>query len=220
MAYFDFMSDLHTRTKRDYVKRVNEADKAECAKVAKQFAYDYWDGDRNYGYGGYTYDGRWITAAQKIATHYGLKSGDKVLDVGCGKAYLLYELTQVVPGLQVYGLDSSDYAIQHAKEEVKPYLVHGKAQALPYQDKEFDLVISLATLHNLYLFDLESAVQEIQRVSKRNAYIMVESYRNEKEKTNLLYWQLTCECFFHTSEWEWLYRKWGYTGDYSFIFFV
>lgn len=220
MAYIDFVSSLHKATKRDYVGRVTEASKAECAKKAKEYDYDYWDGDRKYGYGGYRYDGRWRSVAEKIAEHYQLKAGQSVLDVGCGKAYLLYELTQVVPGLKVQGIDISNYALAHAKEEIQSFLSQGKAQDLSrFTDGSVDLVISLTTLHNLYIFDLFKAVKEIQRVSKGNSYIMVESYRNEEEKANLLYWQLTCECFFTVEEWEWIYKQCGYTGDYSFIYF-
>ncbi len=220
MANIDFVTSLHKSTKRDYVGRVVEYPKAECAKKAKEYDFDYWDGDRKYGYGGYKYDGRWRSVAEKMAAHYGLRSGQKVLDVGCGKAYLLYELTQVVPGLEVRGVDLSKYAIEHAKEEVKPYLSEGLAQNLnQFTDDSFDFVYSLTTLHNLYIYDLFKAVKEIQRVSKGNSYIMVESYRNEEEKANLLYWQLTCESFFTVQEWEWIYQECGYTGDYGFIFF-
>ena len=191
MAYIDFVSELHKATKRDYIGRVISDDKAECAKVAKEYGYDYWDGDRKYGYGGYRYDGRWKIVAQRLADHYKLQPGQKVLDVGCGMAHLLYELTQVVPG----------------------------AQEIPFGDNEFDLVISLAALHNLKVYDLKKAVREIERVSKGNSYIMVESYRNDQEEVNMLYWQLTCASYYSVEEWEWLYQEWGYTGDYSFIFF-
>lgn len=219
MAYIDFVSDLHKKTKRDYVGRVVADNKAECARIAKQYGYDYWDGERKYGYGGYHYDGRWNTVARKIAEHYQLKAGDKVLDVGCGKAYLLYELTQVVPGLIVKGIDISEYGLAHAKEEIRDCLQYGKAQEIPFEDNEFDLVISLTTLHNLKVFDLKKAIQEIERVSKGNSYIMVESFRNDEEEVNMLYWQLTCASYYSVEEWEWLYKEWGYTGDYSFIFF-
>lgn len=215
----DFMNEQHNNTKRDYVARVVNYNKAECAKVAKLFSKDYWDGERQYGYGGYHYDGRWRNVAEKITKHYNLQPGQKVLDVGCGKAYLLYELTQVVPGLEVCGLDISSYGIENAKPEMKQYLKQGSAEKLPFADNSFDLVISLGTLHNLYLFDLVQAIREIERVSKKNSYIMVESYRDEEEKANLLYWQLTCEAFFSVAEWEWLYQQNGYTGDYGFIFF-
>lgn len=219
MAYIDFIQEVHKSTKRDYVGRVNEADKAECAAVAKQYGYDFWDGDRKYGYGGYRYDGRWHRVAEKLAEHYDLKAGQKVLDVGCGMAHLLYELTQAVPGLEVAGADISTYALEHAKEEVRPFLIEAAAQNLPFEDNSFDLVISLTTLHNLKIFDLEKAVREIERISKKNSYIVVESWRNERERVNMLYWQLTCASFYAVDEWEYLYKTWGYTGDYSFIYF-
>jgi ubiquinone/menaquinone biosynthesis C-methylase UbiE len=219
MAHIDFITKIHNKTKRDYLERVVKHDKAACAKIAKKFAREYWDGDRKFGYGGFRYDGRWKSVAEKLARHYHLKAGMKVLDVGCGKGFLLYDLMQTVPGLECRGIDTSAYAIKHAPKEVRPFLKPGLAQELPYQKNSFDLVISINTLHNLHIFDLKKAVGEINRVSKKNAYIVVESYRNEREKANLLYWQLTCECFFTPKEWEWLFSEFGYQGDYSFIFF-
>jgi protein-L-isoaspartate(D-aspartate) O-methyltransferase len=219
LAYIDFVSGLHRATKRDYIGRVISDDKAECAMIAKQYGYDYWDGDRKYGYGGYRYDGRWKSVAEKMAEHYGLKPGQRILDVGCGMAHLLYEFTQVVPRIEVKGIDISEYALKHAKEEIRDSIQYGKAQEIPFEDNAFDLVISLTTLHNLKVFDLKKAVQEIERVSKGNAYIMVESFRNDREEVNMLYWQLTCASYYSIEEWEWLYKEWGYTGDYSFIFF-
>lgn len=219
MAYIDFVSELHKATERDYIGRVTAYDKAECAEVAKKYGYDYWDGDRKYGYGGYRYDGRWKSVAKRLAEHYRLKPGQKVLDVGCGMAHLLYELMSEVPGLTVNGVDISQYALEHAKEEIRDRLQFGRAQDLPFADDEFDLVISLATLHNLKIYDLKKAVSEIKRVSKGKSYIMVESFRNDREEVNMLYWQLTCASYYSVDEWEWLYREWGYDGDYSFIFF-
>lgn len=219
MAYIDFISKLHQKTERDYMLRVVEHDKAACAEVAKKFGRDYWDGDRKYGYGGFRYDGRWRVVAEDMVKHYGLQPGQTVLDVGCGKGFLLYDFTQVLPGLKISGIDISDYAIENAKEEVRPFLKQGLAQELPYEDNSFDLVISITTLHNLYLYDLKKAIQEIERVSKKNSYVVVDSYRNERERVNLMYWQLTCECFFTPEEWEWIYNEFGYTGDYSFVFY-
>jgi len=219
LAYIDFISIIHKSTARDYVARVTQHDKAECAEIAKRFDRDYWDGDRQYGYGGYRYDGRWRAVAEAMAEHYQLKPGQRILDVGCGKGFLLYEFTQAVPGIEVAGLDISEYALDNAKPEIKPFLRQGLAQDLPYEDNSFDLVYSITTLHNLYIYDLKKAIQEIERVSKGNSHIAVESYRNENEKANLLYWQLTCECFFTPEEWQWLYAEYGYTGDYSFIYF-
>lgn len=218
--HIDFVSNIHMSTKRDYVARVLEADKAECAAVAKQWGYDYWDGDRKFGYGGYVYDGRWRVVAESLVAHYRLKDGDRILDVGCGKAHLLYEITQVVPGIEVVGIDISEYALRTAKEEVRPYLRLGDARDLPFEDHSFDFVFSLATLHNLNIDQLSGAISEIVRVMKTDrGYVMVESFRNENEKVNLLYWQLTCESFHSPENWEWILRKNNYNGDFGFIFF-
>ena len=219
MAYIDFLSSIHRRTARDYLGRVNEFPKAEAAKLAKQFDMEYWDGDRKTGYGGYRDDGRWRAVAESMVQHYQLKPGNKILDVGCGKAFLLYDFMQVLPMVEVAGIDISRYAIEHAKEEVRPFLRQGSAAALPYEDNSFDLVISITTLHNLYCYDLYAALKEIERVGRSHKYICVESYRNEEEKANLLYWQLTCEMFCTPQEWEWWFQLTSYTGDHSFIFF-
>ncbi|MBI5447023.1 MAG: class I SAM-dependent methyltransferase [Deltaproteobacteria bacterium] len=219
MAYLDFISPVHRSTKRDYLARVTEFPKAEAARIAKRFDFDYWDGDRKFGYGGYRYDGRWRPMADALARHYGLKPGDRILDVGCGKGFLLYELTQAVPGVEVAGIDVSEYAIANAKEEVKPFLQVGNAVQLPFGTGSFDFVVSLNVLHNLFCYDLDAALREIERVGRKDKYIVVESYRNEEERVNLLYWQLTCECFFTPAEWEWFYRNAGYSGDHGFIYF-
>lgn len=220
MAEIDFIQALHATTRRDYIGRVVEHDKADSAAVAKQFGRDYWDGERRYGYGGYGYDGRWRPIAERMAAHYGLKPGDRILDVGCGKGYLLYEFTQAVPGIEVAGIDVSDYGIANARAEVKPFLTLGTAADLPWADNSFDFVVSLGCLHNLYIYDCWRAAAEIERVGTGRGYIMVESYRDEREKANLLYWQLTCECFFTPREWDWMLTKAGYTGDHGFIFFM
>ncbi|KIL97726.1 Methyltransferase type 11 [Paramagnetospirillum magnetotacticum MS-1] len=219
MAEIDFIGRYHNATKRDYVQRVVEYDKAECAATAKQWGFDYWDGDRRHGFGGMRYDGRWLPLAEDLVRHYGLKAGDKVLDIGCGKAFLLYEMTRACPGLTVAGLDISEYGINNAKEEVRPFLTLGNATRLPWPDRHFDLVISINTFHNLQIHELDQAVREMQRVSTGRGYICVESYRDESEKANLLYWQLTCESFHRPEGWRWVYDQAGYTGDHGFIYF-
>ena len=219
MAYIDFIGTVHRSTKRDYVGRVNEADKAECSEVAIRFDKDYWDGERKYGYGGMKYDGRWRKVAEAMAAHYKLKPGSSILDVGCGKGFLLYEFTQVVPGIKVAGVDISEYAIQNAHPPVKPFLKVANATKLPFPDKSFDFVVSLTTLHNLYNYDLHEALKEVERVGRGGKYIVVESYRNEREKMNLLYWQLTCRAFHAPKEWEWIFKQAGYTGDHGYIYF-
>lgn len=215
----DFITNHHKKTKRDYLARVNKIKKSDAAIKAKKWDFDYWDGSRDINYGGYQYDGRWEPIAKKIIDYYKIKSGQKILDIGCGKGFLLYEIKKYIPGVTIRGLDISEYAINNAKTEVKEFLDLGSANKLPYEDKEFDLILSINTLHNLYFYDLFSALEEIERVGKSNKYICVESYRNEVEKVNLLYWQVTCEAFFNTDEWKWIFKKTNYSGDYSFIFF-
>lgn len=214
----DVVSFLHKRTKRDYVKRMTD-DKIECMKVARKYGQDYWDGDRRYGYGGYKYDGRWEIVARNLIKIYSLKQDAKILDIGCGKAFLLYEFKKLLPKAEVRGFDISKYATENSKEEIRSVLSIHKAQdPYPFTDKEFDLVISITTLHNLYINELKSALGEIERVG-RNKYVLVESYRNEEELFNLQCWALTCEAFFTPEEWVWLFKEFGYSGDYEFIYF-
>jgi len=214
----NIVTKLHTSTKRDYIGRMMN-DKINCMIKSKKYGYDYWDGDRKYGYGGYKYDGRYKQVAIDLIQQYNLQNGCKILDVGCGKAFLLYELKQLLPNAEIEGFDSSEYAIDNAKEEIKDNLfIHKADEAYPFKDNEFDLVISFTTLHNLKIQDLKTAVQEIERVGK-DKFIMVEAYRNEAELFNLECWALTCESFFQPEEWIWLYKEWGYSGDYEFIYF-
>jgi protein-L-isoaspartate(D-aspartate) O-methyltransferase len=222
MAYIDFMSVLHKSTSRDYLARVNDPEypKDKAAELAKNWGFEYWDGDRRINYGGYRYmEGRWEKVARAMVDYYGLKAGDRILDIGCGKGFLLYDFTKVVPGLEIYGLDISTYAVEHAKPEIKDRLTIGNANNLPYPDQSFDLVYSLNTFHNLYCFDLFAALKEMQRVSRKHKYICVESYRTEREKANLLYWQVTCEAFNTPDEWAWWFGQTGFDGDHSFIYF-
>jgi len=213
------VTPLHQMTKRAYIDRMVD-DKVHCMLKAKEYEFDYWDGDRRYGYGGYRYiDNRWQKVAKPLIELYGLKPDAKILDVGCGKAFLLYEFKQLLPDAQIVGFDISKHGLADAKEEIRGNLFRYRAQdRLPWGDDHFDLVISLGCLHNLRIFELETAVKEIQRVGK-NKYIMVESYRNELEQFNLQCWALTAESFFDTAEWIWLYDHFGYTGDYEFIYF-
>ena len=218
----DFMSTIHKTAKRDYLARVNNVEfpKEKAAILAKKWAYDYWDGDRRINYGGYKYiEGRWEKIAKNMIEEYNLKPNSKILDIGCGKGFLLHDFKKINPSFEVQGLDISQYAIDNSKKEIKNNLILGNASSLPFKDDYFDLVISINTLHNLYNYELLPALKEIERVGKKNKYICVESYRDEKEKVNLLYWQVTCEGFYTPQEWQWWFEQAKYTGDHSFIYF-
>ena len=222
MAEVDFMSVLHKSTQRDYLARVNDPEfpKAKAAELAKKFDFDYWDGDRRICYGGYRYmEGRWEKVARAMIEHYDLPPKPKILDIGCGKAFLLYDFLKVIPDAEIYGIDISPYAIANSKKEIQDRLRVGSSTDLPWPDDYFDLVISITTLHNLHTYALEPSLREMERVGKEHKYLCVESYRNEQEKANLLYWQVTCEAFNTPKEWEWWFEKTGYSGDYSFIYF-
>ena len=212
-------TSLHESSKREYLARMVD-DKVTCMKIAKQYAKDYWDGDRRYGYGGYNYmPGRWKPVAEILIQKYNLTNTSSVLDVACGKAYLLYEMKLMLPGLRVAGFDISKHGIGDAKEEIRDSIfIHSAQDAYPFEDNEFDLVISLGCFHNLRIFELEKALAETERVAKQG-YVMLESYRNEQELFNLQCWALTCESFFDHKEWPWIYSHFGYNGDYEFIYF-
>lgn len=213
------LTPLHKQTKRQYIERMMD-EKVACMMKAKEYEFDYWDGDRRYGYGGYRYvDDRWKRVAQPLIDRYGLKPNARILDVGCGKGFLLYEFSRLLPEAEIVGFDISHHGLADAKPEIRDRLFNYRAQdRYPWGDGHFDLVISVNSLHNLRLFELQTALQEIERVGK-NKYVCLESYRNEQELFNLQCWALTCESFFDTAEWIWLYQHFGYTGDYEFIYF-
>lgn len=214
-----FVNKLHHSSKRNYLKRMNNQ-KVKGMQIASKYGYDYWDGNRRYGYGGYKYiPGRWTSVAKKLIKNYSLNNNSHILDVGCGKAYLLYEIKLLLPKIKIYGFDISSYAIKKSKNIVRKNLfVHNAKNKFPYKDKKFDLAISLATLHNLSINELFSCIKEIERVAKKK-YIMVESYNNFQELFNLQCWALTCKSFYSINDWNWIFKTNKYKGDFEFISF-
>ena len=215
----ELITPLHISTKRDCLARMND-NKVEAMKIAKLYEKDYWDGDRRYGYGGYRYiPGRWKPVAEALIERYKLKAGSKVLDVGFGKGFLLYEIQLLNPEIELFGIDISKHGHSCIPSELKAeLLIHNAQDGYPWPDNKFDLVISLATLHNLHLPELDRALREIERVGKQG-FIMVESFRNEEEQFNLECWALTAETIIDTESWKWMFSHSGYSGDYEFIYF-
>lgn len=214
-----FIQNIHNKTKRDYLPRMINK-KVEGMNIAKKFSFDYWDGKRDYGYGGYNYmPGYWKPLARKLIKKYNLNSKSRVLDVGCGKGYLLYEISLLIPGIKIIGFDISKYALKHSKKEIsKNLFLHNAKNKYPFKKNYFDLTFSLGCLHNLKIQDLFFSLSEIERVSKYS-YIMVESYKNNEELFNLQCWALTCESFFSKDSWIWIFDKSKFSGDYEFIYF-
>lgn len=221
MREIDLLQAKHGSVKRDYLARVNDPEfpKHRAAELAKKWDFEYWDGDRRICYGGYKYiPGYWTPIAERLIEEYNLTSSSSVLDIGCGKGYLLYEIALLLPGINIAGIDISNYAIENSYPEIKKYLRYGSSDSLPWQDGVFDLAFTLNTFHNLYTYQLFHSLKEIKRVSKAS-YVCVESYRNEFEKQNLLYWQVTCEAFLTPREWLWWFDLTGYDRDYGFVYF-
>ncbi len=215
----NIITELHIKTKRNYLQRMNN-NKVDCMKIASKYDFDYWDGDRKFGYGGYKYiNNYWTPVAKSLIEIYSLKDGSKILDIGCGKAFLLYEIKKLNPNIETVGIDISRYALKQAKSDFPIKLLHHDARKkILFEDNSFDLVISLGTLHNFKLYELKEALSEIQRLGK-NKFIMVESFRNELELFNLQCWALTAKTFLDKDEWIWLFQNLNYTGDFEFIYF-
>ena len=215
----EFITSVHQSTKRNYLERMVN-DKVYAMKIAKKYEKNYWDGPRKYGYGGFKYiPGRLTEIAKKIIKTYALNNSSKLLDIGCGKGFLLYEIKKILPDIKLYGFDISNYAIKNSKKEIRKFIYKYDARKkLKYKKNYFDLVLSLGTLHNLKLDKLYSCIKEIERVGKKK-FIMVESYNNDQELFNLQCWALTCETFLSSDQWIWLYNQAGYQGDYEFIYF-
>jgi len=206
--------DLYPRARRNIDARA--AAVPFQREIAKRFGREYFDGDRTQGYGGYRYDGRWVKIAERFRDAYGIQAGTRILDIGSGKGFLLHDLRQVVPGVEVYGLDISTYGIQHSMEDVRPRIVRGTAASLPYRDATFDVVICINTIHNLPLDLCKQAVHEIERVKRPggHSYVQVDSWFTDEQRADFERWQLTAQTYFATDGWKALFAECGYTGDF------
>ncbi len=214
----NLITSNHKNTKRNYLERMINK-KVYCMEVSKKYDSRYWDGNRKFGYGGYHYDGRWRKIAKKIIKRYKLNKNSKILDIGCGKGHLIYELKKILNSSKIYGIDISKYALKNSPDEIKKNLrLLDVRKGLKYKKNFFDLVISINLIHNLEINFLKKFINEITKISKKS-FITTESYRNEKELFNLQCWALTCESFFSQKEWKWILNQFGYNRDYELIFF-
>jgi SAM-dependent methyltransferase len=191
---------------------ITEADR----DIAKQFGRDYFDGDRQHGYGGYSYRPEyWVPVVQAMVERYGIAAGTKLLDIGSGKGFLLHALVEAVPGVEVLGLDISEYGVNESMPDVRSRIIRWTAEDLPFRDGFFDVVVSINTIHNLKLPACEQAVREIQRVKRPggHSYIQVDSWFNEDQRLAFERWQLTALTYFDPDGWKDLFARCGYTGD-------
>lgn len=213
MAELDLLKSL-PKVKRDIKDRATLRNN-DIVEISKQFGEMYFDGPREYGYGGYFYDGRWLSVAQDIARHYKLAAGQRVLDVGCAKGFLVKDLMAICPGLEVFGMDISEYALKNCEKEAIGRLHLGSAVSLPFPSESFDLVLSINTLHNLDKNDLIRSLKEINRVSKGYAFIQVDAYHTEREKALFMDWVLTAKFHGFPIDWFQTFEESGYKGDWG-----
>lgn len=209
----DLMRD-YPRAKRNVEARGMEKTEADRL-LARQFGKAFFDGERSHGYGGFHYNARfWEPVIPTFQQHFGLNAETSVLDVGCAKGFMLYDMKRLIPGIRVEGIDVSEYAIEYAKEEVRPFLKVADALSLPYEDNSFDVVISINTLHNLEKDDLATSLLEVERVQRNGSFITVDAYRNDEERARMEAWNLTAKTMMHVDEWKAFFKQVGYTGDF------
>ena len=204
----------YPKAKRDLSARLEQKTEND-REIARKFGKDFFDGDRKHGYGGFQYNPRfWQPVMPTFIEYWSLNSQSKVLDVGCGKGFMMHDLKESVPGIEVRGIDISDYAISNCIETVKDQVMVANAQELPFEDNSFDVVISINSVHNLIQDDCAKALKEIERVSRRFSFITVDAYRNEVEKERMYAWNLTAKTIMSVEEWIKFFDENSYSGDY------
>lgn len=206
--------DVYPSSKRsaeDRAKTVTIEDRL----LSRKFSMEYFDGTRNQGYGGYNYHPKfWQPVVKRLKKYYKLSSKSTILDIGCGKGFLMYDFRKLIPGITIQGLEISEYAVQNSIEDVKPFIQIGNAKKLPFADNSFDLILAINTLHNLPIEECFEALKEIQRVGKKDKFIVVDAYNTPEEKQRMQNWVLTGLSLFSTSDWIKLFKMSGYTGDF------
>ena len=204
----------YPKPNRDVNSRA-ETKSEEDRTLAREFGEAFFDGDRSHGYGGFHYNPRfWEPAVPTFKQYWDLKADESILDIGCAKGFMLYDFHRLIPNLNVSGIDVSQYAIENAIEEMKPFLQVASADELPFDDNSFDYSISITTIHNFDKEGVIKALKEIERVSRKGSFITVDAYRNDEEKERMFAWNLTAKTILHVDEWKQLFSEAGYSGDY------
>ena len=204
----------YPKTKRNVEER-GETKTEEDREIARKFGKEFFDGDRKHGYGGFSYHPRfWQPVIPTFQEHFGLTTQTAVLDVGCGKGFMLHDMAGLIPGITVKGVDISEYAILNTIADMKPHVKVADARDLPFADNSFDVAISINTIHNLDRDECAVALREIERVNRGKSFVTVDAYRNEEEKDLMQAWNLTAKTILHEDEWVQFFGQVGYTGDY------
>ncbi len=217
MPEIDLMQN-YPKSSRASLLSIRELVTPEERIIARQFGKDYFDGPRRLGLGGYHYDPKYfVKVVRDFINYYELSQDSKILDVGCGKGFMIKDFKDALPKSEVRGIDISEYCFENAMPEVKDFIKIGSCDNLPYPDKYFDLVIAIATIHNLDEEGVKKSISEIMRVGKGKFFIKVNGYRNIKEKSELERWNLVAKTILSVDEWLTIFDELGYSGDYSFF---
>jgi SAM-dependent methyltransferase len=215
MAEIDLMKNYPKTLGRDDISLSRKRATKEDIEIARQFGKEYFDGERWQGLGGYYYDPKFFTPVVKdFIEHYDLNNDSSILDIGCGKGFMLQDFHIALPGAKLAGLEISEYCLENLMPSVADNCIFGSCDELPYPDNSFDLVIAIATIHNLDLEGVKKSLKEIQRVSKKFSFLKVNGYKNDNEKKALFEWNLVAKTILHCEDWKKLFTEVGYTGDY------
>ena len=207
----------YPKSKRNILKR-KEKKSEEVRIIARKFGKEFFDGNRNHGYGGFVYDPKfWQPVIPDFNKYWGLNSRSSILDVGCAKGFMLYDLSKLIPGINLGGIDISEYAINNSIPEIRKFIQVANAKKIPFPDNSFDVVTSINTIHNLERSECAEALREITRVSRKYSFITVDAYRNDEEKKKMYAWNLTAKTIMSVDEWKFFFREVGYNGDYYWV---
>ena len=109
-----------------------------------------------------------------------IKPSDLILDVGCGIGHLLDYLNQFSNNL--VGIDTDLPSLIYAKKTTKANYALTKAEKLPFKDNTFDKIISFNVLEHIK--DEKKVLQEIKRVAKNQAEVLIWDPSLEGPRTN------------------------------------
>lgn len=178
---------------------------------------EFFDGDRNNGYGGYRYDGRWKPVAEDIIQTYKLTNESSVLQLKCEKGFLLHEIKALLPHARIIGTETSDYAMATSMDSIRDHVICADEKNLPFQDHSFDLVLGIGVVYAQNIEGAISILKEVTRVSKGHSFITLGSYRTPEEERLFRYWTLLGSTLLSEDEWVEVLKHSEYDGDYKFM---
>ena len=166
----------YPKSSRNINKR-NQLKSKKIQLVSRRFGKEYFDGKREFGYGGYYYNKKfWSNVVKDFKKFYKLNNNSKILDIGCGKGFMIFDFKKILPKAKIVGIDISKHAIKNSHPEIKKNLkVFSAKKKLPFKNNQFDIAISFGLFHNFSIFELEKSIKEFSRVAKKN-YLMVYLY--------------------------------------------